>query len=120
MARDKDGYARGYVLEDGTCRGSPEEWAKKAVRLYRKWEADKLIAEKNQGGEMVLSVIRSVDRSVPVEVDHAESGKGVRAEAISDMYGQGRSHTVGRFDLLDDPMRSCATRVGREGLRKCR
>lgn len=104
MARDKDGYARGYVLEDGTCRGSPEEWAKKAVRLYRKWEADKIIAEKNQGGEMVLSVIRSVDRSVPVELVHASRGKVVRAEPISALYEQGRIHHVGRFDLLEDQM----------------
>lgn len=104
MARDKDGYARGYVLEDGTCRGTPEEWAKKAVRLYRKWEADKIIAEKNQGGEMVLSVIRSVDRSVPVELVHASRGKVVRAEPISALYEQGRIHHVGRFDLLEDQM----------------
>jgi len=80
MARDSDGYARGYVLEDGTCKGSPEEWARKAVSLYRKWSADKIIAEKNQGGEMVSSVIRAVDRSVPIKLVHASRGKVVRAE----------------------------------------
>ena len=46
LARDKDGYARGYVLEDGTVRGQPEEWARRAVSLYRSWSADKIIAEK--------------------------------------------------------------------------
>lgn len=104
MARDKDGYARGYVLEDGTCKGSPETWANAAVKLYRKWQADKIVAEKNQGGEMVLSVLRSVDRSVPVKLVHASRGKVVRAEPISSLYEQGRVHHVGRFDLLEDQM----------------
>ena len=104
LARDKDGYARGYVLEDGTCRGQPEEWARKAVALYRRWSADKIIAEKNQGGEMVLSTIRSVDRAVPVELVHASRGKVVRAEPISALYEQGRVHHIGRFDTLEDQM----------------
>ena len=104
MARDSDGYARGYVLEDGTCKGSPEEWARKAVSLYRKWSADKIVAEKNQGGEMVSSVIRAVDRSVPIKLVHASRGKVVRAEPISSLYEQNRVHHVGRHDLLEDQM----------------
>lgn len=104
LARDKDGYARGYVLEDGTVRGQPEDWARKAVSLFRSWSADKIIAEKNQGGEMVESTIRAVDRSVPVELVHASRGKVVRAEPISALYEQGRVHHVGRFDLLEDQM----------------
>lgn len=104
LARDKDGYARGYVLEDGTVRGSPEDWAKKAVSLYRQWEADKIIAEKNQGGLMVESTIKAVDRSVPVKLVHASRGKVVRAEPISALYEQGRVHHVGRFDQLEDQM----------------
>jgi phage terminase large subunit-like protein len=104
LARDKDGYARGYVLEDGTLRGSPEDWAKRAVSLYRSWSADKIIAEKNQGGQMVESTIKAVDRSVPVELVHATRGKVVRAEPVSALYEQGRIHHVGRFDLLEDQM----------------
>ena len=104
MARDEEGYARGYVLEDGTCRGSPEDWARRAVNLYRKWSADKIVAEKNQGGDMVLSTLRTVDRSVPVELVHASRGKVVRAEPISALYEQGRVHHVGRFDTLEDQM----------------
>ncbi len=104
MARDKDGYARGYVLEDGSLRGSPEEWAKKAVKLYRKWEADKIVAEKNNGGEMVSSVLRAADRSVPVKLVHASRGKIVRAEPISALYEQGRIHHVGEFAELEDQM----------------
>jgi phage terminase large subunit-like protein len=104
LARDKDGYARGYVLEDGSLKGQPEEWAKAAVRLYRKWEADKIIAEKNQGGEMVSSMIKTVDRTVPIKLVHATRGKMVRAEPISSLYEQGRVHHVGRFDKLEDQM----------------
>jgi phage terminase large subunit-like protein len=104
FARDKDGYGRGYVLEDGTCRGTPEDWARKAVSLFRLWDADKIVAEKNQGGQMVESVIKSVDRSVPVKLVHASRGKVVRAEPISALYEQGRVHHVGRFDLLEDQM----------------
>lgn len=104
LARDSDGYARGYVLEDGTIRGSPEDWARKAVNLYRKWSADKIIAEKNQGGLMVESTLKAVDRSVPVKLVHASRGKVVRAEPISALYEQGRVHHVGKFNELEDQM----------------
>jgi phage terminase large subunit-like protein len=104
IARDKDGYARGYVLEDASHKGTPEEWAKTAVRMYRKWQADKIVAEKNQGGLMVESVIRVADRSVPVKLVHASRGKVVRAEPISALYEQGRVHHIGRFDELEDQM----------------
>lgn len=104
FARDEDGYARGYILEDGSLKGTPEEWASRAVHLYRKWEADKIVAEKNQGGLMVEHTIKSVDRSVPVKLVHASRGKIVRAEPISALYEQGRVHHVGRFDELEDQM----------------
>lgn len=104
MARNSDGYAEGYVLEDASLRGSPEEWAKKAVQMYRKWSADKIVAEKNQGGEMVSSVIRSVDRSIMPKLVHASRGKIIRAEPISSLYEQNRIHHVGRFDQLEDQM----------------
>lgn len=104
LARDKDGYARGYVLEDGSMRGSPEEWGKRVIHLYRKHSADKIIAEKNNGGEMVEHVIRSVDRSANVKLVHASRGKAVRAEPISALYEQGRVHHVGMFDELEDQM----------------
>lgn len=104
LARDQDGYARGYVLADRSLRGSPEEWARAAVRLYRELKADRIVAEKNNGGEMVASVIRSVDRSVPVTLVHASRGKHVRAEPISALYEQGRIHHIGRFDKLEEQM----------------
>ncbi len=104
IARDADGYNRGYVLADRSTRGSPEEWAKRAVALYREFEADRIVAEKNQGGEMVESVIRAVDRNVPVSLVHASRGKFIRAEPVSALYEQNRVHHVGRFDELEDQM----------------
>lgn len=104
LARDADGYARGYLLEDGSLKGTPQDWATRAVKLYRKYEADKIIAEKNNGGLMVEHTIKSVDRSVPVELVHASRGKIVRAEPISSLYEQGRIHHVGIFDKLEDQM----------------
>jgi phage terminase large subunit-like protein len=103
-SRDADGYNRGYVLADRSLRGTPEEWARKAVALYREFEADRIIAEKNQGGEMVEAVIRAADRNVPVTLVHASRGKAVRAEPISALYEQGRVHHIGRFDELEDQM----------------
>jgi phage terminase large subunit-like protein len=104
IARDADGYNRGYVLADRSLRGSPDEWARAAVALYREFEADRIVAEKNQGGEMVESVIRAADRNVPVSLVHATRGKLVRAEPVSALYEQNRVHHVGRFDQLEDQM----------------
>jgi phage terminase large subunit-like protein len=104
LARDAEGYARGYILEDASLKGTPEDWASKAVKMYRKWEADKIVAEKNQGGEMVTSVLRAQDRGIPVKLVHASRGKVIRAEPISALYEQKRIHHVGRFDLLEDQM----------------
>lgn len=103
-ARDADGYMRGYVLADRTIRGAPDVWAKRAVSAYREFEADRIVAEKNQGGEMVEAVIKAADRNVPVNLVHASRGKLVRAEPISALYEQGRVHHVGRFDELEDQM----------------
>jgi phage terminase large subunit-like protein len=104
LARDADGYARGYVLADRSMRGSPEEWASAAVKLYHELDADRIVAEKNQGGEMVASVLRAVDRDVPITLVTATRGKLVRAEPISALYEQGRVHHVGKFDKLEDQM----------------
>lgn len=104
IARDSDGYAKGYLLEDGTISGSPEEWSKQAIRLYRKWSADRIVAEKNQGGDMVASVLRIEDKSVPITLVHASRGKVVRAEPISALYEQGKVHHVGQFNELEDQM----------------
>lgn len=104
ISRDRDGYNRGYVLADRTVKGRPEDWGRAAVKAYREFSADRIIAEKNNGGEMVEHVLRSVDRSVPVKLVHASRGKHVRAEPISALYEQRRVHHIGRFDQLEDQM----------------
>ncbi len=97
----QDGTA--YVLEDWSLRGSPDEWARKAVAAYRKHEADCIVAEANQGGDMVASVIKSV-ADIPVKLVKATRGKYVRAEPVSALYEQGRVHHVGAFVDLEDQM----------------
>lgn len=92
-----------YVLEDWSLRGSPDEWARKAVAAYRKHSADALIAESNQGGEMVERCIKSI-ADVPVKLVRATKGKYVRAEPISALYEQGRVHHVGALPELEDQM----------------
>jgi phage terminase large subunit-like protein len=80
-----------YVLEDATAAGlSPAGWAARAIAVYRRHEADTLVAEVNQGGEMVRAVIRQVDADVPLKTVHATRGKWVRAEPVAAMYSQGR------------------------------
>jgi phage terminase large subunit-like protein len=104
VARDNDGNTRGYVLEDGSLRGTPKEWASRAVALYHKYDADRIVAEKNQGGEMVEAVLKTEDRNIPVTLVHATRGKYIRAEPVSALYEQGKVHHIGRFDKLEDQM----------------
>lgn len=104
FARDLDGNQRGYVLADRSLRGTPEEWARAAVNLYHELDADRIVAEKNQGGEMVSAVLKTVDRDVPITLVSATRGKVVRAEPVSALYEQGRVHHVGRLDKLEDQM----------------
>jgi phage terminase large subunit-like protein len=103
-ARDADGVQRGYVLADRSIRGTPDEWARRAVQLYHELDADRIVAEKNQGGEMVEAVLRSVDRNVPITLVSATRGKRVRAEPIAALYEQGRVHHIGRLNDLEDQM----------------
>jgi hypothetical protein len=93
-----------YVLEDASLQGSPDAWARAAVTLYHKLKADCIVAESNNGGEMVESVIRAVDRGVKVKLVHASRGKQTRAEPVSALYEQGRGHHVGTFPALEDEL----------------
>lgn len=94
-----------YVLEDASGTGmSPAAWATKAVALYRRLNADALVAEVNMGGEMVRAVLREVDRTVPLKEVHATRGKYLRAEPIAALYEQGRAKHVGSFPQLEDEM----------------
>lgn len=105
VAAGIDDGGRAYVLEDATASGlKPPEWAAKAVALYRRLQADALIVETNQGGEMVSGVIREVDPSVPVVSVRATRGKYLRAEPVSVLYAQGRVHHVGALPELEDEL----------------
>ncbi|MCF8478470.1 MAG: terminase family protein [Pseudolabrys sp.] len=95
-----------YVLEDASARGlQPSGWAAKAVALYRRLEADAVVAEVNQGGDMVRAVLQQVDGAVPVRSVHATRGKWLRAEPVAAMYAQGKVKHVGAaFAALEDEM----------------
>jgi len=93
-----------YVLHDRTCRESPERWARRAVELYDEVEGDRIVAEVNNGGDLVEAVLRTVDPSVPVRKVHASRGKRMRAEPVAALYEQGRVHHVGGLPELEDQM----------------
>jgi phage terminase large subunit-like protein len=102
-----------YVMADETVAGlSPAGWAAKAIALWRRLCADALVAEVNQGGDMVRAVIAQADASVPVQPVHARRGKWVRAEPVAALYEQGRVKHVGAFPALEDEL--CA--FGPDGL----
>lgn len=94
----------GYVLEDLTLKGTPDDWARRAVNAYYRWNADRIIAEVNNGGDMVEHTIRMVDRQVSFRQVRASRGKTTRAEPISALYEQGRVHHVGEFAKLEDQL----------------
>jgi phage terminase large subunit-like protein len=93
-----------YVLSDDTIRATPNEWGKRAIEAFRKHKADRIVAETNNGGDMVIMVLQQVDRNAPVTKVHATRGKRVRAEPISALYEQYRVHHVGAFPQLEDQM----------------
>jgi phage terminase large subunit-like protein len=93
------------VLADETAGGlSPQAWAVKAIALWRRLQADALVAEVNFGGDMVRAVIGAADRTVPVITVRATRGKYVRAEPVAQLYEQGRVKHVGAFPELEDEM----------------
>ncbi len=94
----------GYTLADKTMNGSPLAWATEAVNLYKGLEANLIVAEKNNGGEMVRMTIHQVDANIPVKLVHASRGKIVRAEPVSAKYEQHLVHHVGAFPALEDEL----------------
>ena len=95
---------RGYVLQDGTCQMSPEGWGRRAVDLFHRWNADRIVAERNFGGDMVRFTVATADRKVAFKEVTASRGKAVRAEPISALYEQGKVSHVGDFPDLEDQM----------------
>jgi len=104
---------RGYVLADRTIRGrEPAAWARAAVAAFRDLEADRIVVEVNQGGDLVPLVMRQVDASIPIVKVRATRGKVVRAEPVSALYAEGRVAHVGEFVDLENQL--CA--FGADGL----
>jgi phage terminase large subunit-like protein len=93
-----------YVLADKSLRASPDAWARQAVILYHEHKADKIVAETNNGGDMVIMTLKQVDSTVPTKKVTATRGKQLRAEPISALYEQGRVHHVGYFPEMETQM----------------
>jgi predicted phage terminase large subunit-like protein len=95
---------RGYVIDDLSCRMSPNGWARRAISGYDMHSADVIVGETNQGGEMVRNTVQSVRPGVNFKGVHASRGKVTRAEPVSALYEQGRISHVGAFPQLEDQM----------------
>jgi phage terminase large subunit-like protein len=93
-----------YVLADESMHGSPHRWARRVVEAYRRYGAEDVVAEGNQGGELVRLTLQTVDEAVPVTLVHATHGKRTRAEPVAARYEQGRVHHVGTFATLEDQL----------------
>ena len=89
-----DVNGKGYVLGDYTARLTPQGWASKAIELYHHFQADRIVAERNQGGDMVRRTIEVEDETVPIKLVHASRGKFARAEPISALYERGLVYHV--------------------------
>lgn len=109
--RETDGKA--YVIRDATLeRAAPSAWARAVASAYHRASADRVVAEVNQGGELVAAMIAQVDASIPVRMVRATRGKWLRAEPVAALYEQGRVAHVGAFPELEDQMAD----FGRDGL----
>jgi phage terminase large subunit-like protein len=95
---------RGYVLDDATCRESPNGWARRAIACFDRYDGDCIVGEVNNGGDMVASTIKVVRPTAPFKAVHASRGKWTRAEPIAALYEQGRVSHVGTFAALEDEM----------------
>lgn len=93
-----------YVLEDRSLRASPSGWASVAIEALADWKGDRIVAEVNQGGDMVEETFRNIDGRVPYTAVRASRGKITRAEPISALYEQGRVHHAGCLPELEDQM----------------
>lgn len=94
-----------HVLADRSFKSSsPGDWARAVVQAYHQYDANSVIAETNQGGDMVLSVLRSIDGNLPVKKVHASRGKSLRAEPVAVLYEQGRVTHAAGLDELEDQL----------------
>lgn len=102
--RDVNGEDHGFVLQDMSGKYTPPTWARLAVALYQKWQADAIVAEVNNGGDLVETTIRAVDPSVRYIAVRASRGKAIRAEPVAALDEQGKIHHVGSLPELEDQL----------------
>ena len=102
MGKHKNGH--GYMIADRSLVASPDGWAKAAVAAYHGYSADRIIAEKNNGGEMITLTIRTVDDKIPVSLVWASRGKLTRAEPVAALDEQHKLHLVGTYPKLEDEL----------------
>jgi len=106
----------GHVLEDASVQGlRPEGWARAVIAAAERWQADKVVAEGNQGGAMVESVLRAADAQVPVRMVWAKRGKTVRAEPVAFLFEKGEAKFGGAFAALEDELAGMTIGGGYEG-----
>jgi predicted phage terminase large subunit-like protein len=96
----QDGH--GYVLADYSLNGSPEAWAQKVAQAYEDYQADLVVVEKNQGGDMVTSVLRAANVHLPIKAITSSRGKQTRAEPVAALYERHMVHHVGVLPGLED------------------
>jgi phage terminase large subunit-like protein len=99
-----DAQGRGHILADRSGRFSPDAWARRAIAAYRDFGADRIVAEVNNGGDLVETVLRAVDPNIPYTAVHASRGKRVRAEPVAALYEQGRVTHAESFPELEDQL----------------
>lgn len=105
VAAGLDAQGGFHVLEDMSKGGlKPSEWASRAISVFDRLNADRVVAEVNQGGEMVEAVLRQVAPHIPFRAVRATKGKAVRAEPIAALYEQGRVHHLGQLAKLEDQL----------------
>lgn len=92
----------GYILEDVSLNGSPDQWARRAVKAYYDFSADCIVVEVNQGGDMIKYTLKTIDPNVRIKEVRATRGKYTRAEPVAALYEQGKVHHVGMFPILED------------------
>jgi predicted phage terminase large subunit-like protein len=93
-----------YILEDLSRRHTPVGWARSAIEAFKRHRADRIVAECNQGGDLVASMIRTFGQNIPVKLVRATRGKYVRAEPVAALYEQGKVKHVGFFAALEDQL----------------
>lgn len=99
-----DSDRHGYVLEDMTIKATPEQWARVAIDAFNKWNADKIVGEANNGGDMIETIIKNINPDIPYKKVWASRGKATRAEPVSALYERNKIHHIGYFPDLEDEL----------------